>query len=1199
MIKAKSTFSVLAVIAAVCMCSGICHADYEEKVSFSVTGFDGSELCYTLNNVDGADHPVTVMLAGYDEEDRFEFVNTEKNINIGSGETVSGTIHNVHPNAKIFVWDPDSQMPYTNSIIWNELKADIPETIKIEGENTEFANKVSSDGAKTAMNMNIVSGKGVSQDKLAFFTFGSFDPDKPYTYELSYYADCTASGFYELSAVSGRIDEHKWVNDYAVSVNGKEAAVFSRDAVLVEALTIDFSGALESDLLGKYSLGRVYLPKGKNKITINVDMASWDGSVCNFYLDYLELTPYLSQGTVDIKTVDSPLGIFTESNGADFEIFAEGIAAEDTGISYTVSDHKGLTVASGQKIIEKGTGTSRLKLMLETGYYTISLGSGREKAFVIVPDPRDSNASHDPFGIDLASAWHTDSHFLQRAYAKAAVLAGAGWVRDRFNWAELSPTGTSFLKRFLADDTIPLKKEGLLVSETFHSTPSWAKTGNNKLPSDPKKMYDLIYNIANSGTDSFADIWEIWNEQDASLFSNEGADKYAAMLKAAAIASDNSQSKPLIAIGGFAAGANTSYADILLQNEVLNYSDIYNFHVHTEFNAASESVPVINTNKIKGHYIASLLYSREKKPVWQTESGLKQPIVSGGLTDIQKTAQAEYMVKKFMIDVSLGTDKQFAFLGLPFTESDGTTQYDFGLFDADGSPRPAYATIAVMADMLKGTNYYGSVKGLPANAYGYAMYKDNEITEVIWSDADSSIAIPSPEGTAVYDMMGKPVSSAYSNSELNVSISKEPIYIVFPSVPENVYENARAFTDVTKHELTDNDKIVLWAEFPQENGGAYKHEGYSLSYSNSNTIPVTVYNFSDREMSGYILAAAEGGAFNVECPDSAVTVPAGGSTEVNITINRNSNTVFGAGYDIKLYGLFNGENTSPLVALVNFNKDPEQIAFTKLTASDAITGDGWQTPSKTSNVTASMGKTSGGVRFSVSTDGNPGYYYPFVFARSQDLSGFDGIRFTVGFDKTVPFDYNNYMTVQISDGSSMFTLPAAKLVSINEGTASYAFLWRDFTTRSTGSAASLASVLGRRMFIKIGVHSSQAELNYTLSDVGFFTIGSKSVLPEISASAYEDNGTIVFNASLPEGLSGLRMFCDGKEINAGSSVRIQGISQGPHTLIAAGYTATGRAVYKTIDINTETNTWSSRLAGYTYRMQWEYKDILFTDQTDY
>lgn len=1129
-----------------------------------------AEFDYVIENFSGNTCDVRFITAAYEEgrlmEVKLQTISLGAESNISGRETVSRLLSD--GEIKTFLLsDDDNQTPYCSPLHWREAANAV--TIRKEAENF------------TAPVLNFtpqyLTSGDLSGGKLAYLWKQRFSPD--FEYGISYTLSCDCPGIYELQMVTSNL-EGGWTANFSVSVNGDDAVV-GTDGRLVEKITAKVSG-IADDLLAKYSLGEFALKKGENTVTINIESKNWMNTGVSFYIDYLEFIP-AAQGNGEFSLIghNSPLKIFEEGNDAAFDILLEGVAEDNERFSYSITDYFGNLAGSGIVNIAQGGFIGGVYAGgLSTGWYRIKVSSTscmKESSFAIVPKAVSRSAgANSPFATDLASAWNTQNYYEQKKYAAAAKLAGSSWIRERFLWREAEASSGKYSFLNLIGDTAGIKKQDLKIINCFHEAPSWAVNSGDSLPSNPQIMYNFIINAIKSAG-AYTDVWEIWNEQDASLFSNESADRYAAMMKAAAIAADNIEGDAFVALGGLSRIIyGSEYNNLLLQNRVMDYADVYNYHTHLPYELSDSAVPVPNQRVLEANRFASMLYDSDEKPVWVTESGLKQFLKPGEstLTKEQCIAQARYVVTAFAEEIAKGVDKQFLFIGLPFVEAGA----DFGTFDKKGEPRPSYAAAAVMTRLLDGTSYLGEVHSLPEPAKGYAMQSNTKITEILWSEEKTLAELPASSPVIVCDIMGGKTYMYPKNNKISVYITSDPVYVIYPksASPDNYYPRQRSYRSLHKNELTDTQKLVLFADFPVRKNESDKEKGYSLSYSESNTVSVRVYNFSDTDMTGYLQATADSDeAFSVACPQQEKVVPANGYASFEIAVGSNNNTVFGSPYILKLTGIFGGCETSPLVAKIRFDRGPEKLDFIQLRNSN--TTSGWE-KQISSGASASITSSGEEIQFDVSSNGGNIWNYPFVYLRYQSLSDYDGIRFSVYFDEDVNNQTYNNMNVQIFSSSNKFFLGTAP-IKMKKGWNEYAFTWDEFCNMSDSSVKLSPELLSSLKYVSIGINTTLNNVTYKLKNVGFFTTGDKPLLPEIVVTGQSaGNSVISVTASLPDGVmkTGTKVFLDGvlqpHEVTGSNLIyTASGISSGPHEILIAAYTPTGRAVYKVMEITEYNN----------------------------
>ena len=168
-------------------------------------------------------------------------------------------------------------------------------------------------------------------------------------------------------------------------------------------------------------------------------------------------------------------------------------------------------------------------------------------------------------------------------------------------------------------------------------------------------------------------------------------------------------------------------------------------------------------------------------------------------------AQAAVVARTHIIMLGEGVDQTYVFYGADYPGEVGYGTF-FDLTDAQGafgatniSPKPAAMAVSALTHVLDGTNTLGPVNGTPSGVYAYSFQQlDNGavITALwthnnnVWSASSGfsstysvpySLAVDAP-GTSgnvkVIDMMGNPLTMAYTNGTLTLNLTEAPVYVV-------------------------------------------------------------------------------------------------------------------------------------------------------------------------------------------------------------------------------------------------------------------------------------------------------------------------------------------------------------------------------------------------------------------------------------
>jgi hypothetical protein len=195
--------------------------------------------------------------------------------------------------------------------------------------------------------------------------------------------------------------------------------------------------------------------------------------------------------------------------------------------------------------------------------------------------------------------------------------------------------------------------------------------------------------------------------------------------------------------------------------------------------------------------------------LWSTEVGIAYDAgitYANGPSSNQLYAQAAVAARTHLIVLGEGAQVTYFFNG-----SDYPGEVGFGtFFDLDHpqgdfhatslSPKPEALAYASMTRIIDGTATLGHLTNLPASAYGYAFRRlgYGPVITALWSHKNANwptpagvysptahinyaLKVDSP-GTSgkvtVFDMMGNPTTTPYTNGVVNLSLSEAPIYVV-------------------------------------------------------------------------------------------------------------------------------------------------------------------------------------------------------------------------------------------------------------------------------------------------------------------------------------------------------------------------------------------------------------------------------------
>lgn len=551
--------------------------------------------------------------------------------------------------------------------------------------------------------------------------------------------------------------------------------------------------------------------------------------------------------TIPVPLPDHPGNVFLAG-----EVVAVPVAAPDGTVCEAV-DYDGRKAAEGQVV------GGRVTLgPLPVGWFEVRWkaagGDGRLAVGVLerlkAPTPLTS-----PIGIDVAMAWFYKEDRMP-AVANLCTLAGMNWVRDRLAWGEVEPKRGEFAPpgtKYDASARIQ-SAAALRVLQVNHSTPAWAGPDGKRFPPDLADTYRFHREMARRWAGQVA-AFEPWNEADIDVFGGHTGAEMASFQKAAYLGLKAGNPDVIACLNVFATPHKAILAD-LDRNAAWPYFDTFNLHHY----AKSDEYP-----RIYGTFRAAgagrpLWVTEFSMPVhWVGDEKLKEP----GPPDL--LVQAERVPQVFAASLQEGPTAAFYFLLPHYAE--GQTQ--FGILRGDLTPRPAFVALAAAGRLLADARPLGRIKGADAAVRGYVFRArpDGNDAEVLiaWAAAGQPELTLPREPRAVFDHLGRPATKA-----AKVKLTAAPIYILFPA-------GTAAKMDLEPPPAPAAAKagqaspIVLQCTWPKARV-ALDRSAYRVSVQKPETVPLAVYNFSDKPAEGTLTVAGPAG-WRVEAPAKVAVGP--------------------------------------------------------------------------------------------------------------------------------------------------------------------------------------------------------------------------------------------------------------------------------------------------------------------------------------
>ena len=304
--------------------------------------------------------------------------------------------------------------------------------------------------------------------------------------------------------------------------------------------------------------------------------------------------------------------------------------------------------------------------------------------------------------------------------AQTASDLGAGWVRIWASWETAQPSPGGWAPHIVANLNAAVnaaKAKGLKVLVVVQRTPAWASGGKGGIhpPTDPATFGAAMGGFAQQVPG--VDAWELWNEEDASIFWAGGADPvaYAALLKSAYPAIKAVQPNDIV-VTGATTGNNMDFIAELYRRGAQGHFDAVAVHTDTAClvdgpgSHYRDELGRIGRYAFTGYREVHAVMAANgdgAKPIWMTELGWNTQSTAAGSCNtgrwagqkplgVSEARQAEFLTQAYRClaaDPVVAVAFWFGFQDIPGAEYAA----GFGLFRANGSAKPAAAAFAALA----------------------------------------------------------------------------------------------------------------------------------------------------------------------------------------------------------------------------------------------------------------------------------------------------------------------------------------------------------------------------------------------------------------------------------------------------------------------------------------------------------------------
>lgn len=589
-----------------------------------------------------------------------------------------------------------------------------------------------------------------------------------------------------------------------------------------------------------------------------------------------------SRNAADLIRSNAPAMLFPDGAPIGFTV-----TERFPGLAYEILNRHDQVVANGTVPTD-----GRVSLAsLPRGYYRIALqapdmqfkGTG---SFSVIPDPARRKANlASPYCMDAALSVIGSVHTYRRGerekgirfFVELARLAGVTFARERTHQDRAEPTEGQYDWSWYKTAPELFFEAGIGVSSTWHSFAPWARVKGHKYPRDLRTAYRFARKLAETFPGKIR-VWEFWNEPDLSGggFWDGSAWDFASMSKAAYLGFKAGDSSIPVTNGSFCVAPETDlFAREALQNDLVEYFDIFNFHTYSPL----KEYPA----QVGGWKKLLQEYGVGDMPIWVTENGTRAEGVAKvaprrGKNHVHSHEQemiwAEFIPKSQLLLQSLGVARDFSFVLPPMNEQQG--KKNWGLIRYDYTAKPGFTAFATLTDQLGNAEYLGQPDFGPGIRAFLFRQPDGRQTLAFWSESELDQWGTSPAGIQsgnefqrkftlssdrpllLADIFGTPEQVKPQNGTITITATRYPAYLsgITTPIPVKTPPVRIGRPGARRSEI---DKSIVLRIVPDDKFLLNGNRTVLIVPSNATKRPLKlqVINFSDEKKQGQV--TVEGG----------------------------------------------------------------------------------------------------------------------------------------------------------------------------------------------------------------------------------------------------------------------------------------------------------------------------------------------------
>ena len=953
-----------------------------------------------------------------------------------------------------------------------------------------------------------------------------------------------------------------WTSDFSFSINGGKEI----KAAEASTRTADWHNSIYGSLLKEYRVGEYDLKKGENTLTVTVDKSDIRANLDNklgYFADYFKFT--LKSGEFKGIFPSENCGVFEKTKTVKYEVCRMAADDKEHSYTYTVNDFWGRTTDSGAFKIAAEKRTKIINLgKYDLGWYKINVyAEGTDERlgyahFSVVPPLSERWQGDSPFAVDSGASVLLKKDELEDKFMQTIPLAGIKWVRERANWRGFRAAGHRDYDSYITKRFGAIKKYGVKTTQILVTDELWNDNPFTDLQRAYAYQQDLVKN-----TGGLIDLIEIDNELDG-MTSKYPADMYSAYLKAMFLGNADSGGNMKMSMVSLCLSPETTFTDGIMRNDVLNWTDIFNFHAHTDYSEKNKILG-IRKNFLESYYDKKQQFDTRDMPNWLTEAGIYIDIGENTeLTDDQGMVQARYLVTATLESLAEGVDKFFWFILPKYTEHNK----ELGTFDANFNPNPAYQAEAICSYVLGKGKYIGKKCDDSAQAYMFDSGENDVL--VLWTDAPKKYSVVTDKSVTVTDIMGQSKTVFPKNGKAEIDIAYYPVYVTFGGkadkanyYPEEYKENAEI-----KRTFNAGERIILQQTFNQNLEDA-RNKGYLLKNNETEELTLTVNNFNSSEKTVRLSAELE--YSDVKFDRDTVTVPAMGKTDVKVSVTPHADGKYNGADDMKTYLTFKAEadgfESSPSVATVRIENDTVITPKYIMDGAESLESFNINNVLDGAETSAEIAE-DGSYRFRVQLHARLGWYYPRLkVTNPEKLINSDGMCFWVKADEETEGMGDFKCFLNLSDGRRYYTGNESKF-NCSSKWVQAKVKWKDLILFTSPYGAVDIRPFDPSLVesLEIGCNlypydRPDKKMSFYLKEPGLFvdeSVADESKKIEVSGIEggrhYKEGETINAVIKLADGVSGARVWLNDEPIDIAENdereitVRFEALAKGKYTL---------------------------------------------------